>query len=159
MNKHSFGKLAFALAISVFSTHSYTAHPGQLKEKPISLQVENLARWKNSREALAIEQGIRALLKPRPNYPRTTEPFEDAKKIQSLFKFPFLLLEAEPNGFGGFWAVIVFKGHPKVLSLWVYEIDKNVFEIREIEPLQVVLNAIIMDELKDKRIAPFWVTL
>ncbi len=127
-------------------------------EKPISLQIENLTRWKNSSEAPAIQQGLGAILKPRRNYLRITEPFKGVRQYTSIFKKPFLLLEAEPTDFGGFFALVVFKSNPKVLRLWIYEIDKNVFEVREAVPLQATLNKKIMNELDDKRIAPFWLT-
>lgn len=148
-----FKKLASTwLMIFSFPALLYGASP----EKPISLQIKNLTRWKSSPEAPAIQQGLGALLKPRQNDLRITKPFKGMKEYTSIFKTPFLLLEAEPNGFGGFFALVVFKNYPKVLRLWVYEIDKNVFEIREILPLQVTLNKQIMNELEDKRVIPFW---
>ena len=125
-------------------------------EKPISLQIENLTRWKNSTEAPAIQQSVLAILKPRQNYPRSLESLKEIKQYTPLFKKPFLLLDAEPNDLGGFFGLLVFKNHPKVLRLWIYEIDKNVFEVREIEPLRVTLNKEIMSELENKGIAPFW---
>lgn len=131
---------------------------GASSEKPISLQIQNLTRWKNSREAPAVQQSLRAILNPRQNYPRVAETIEGVRQYSALFKKPFLLLEAEPNDFGGFFALVVFKEHPKVLRLWVYEIDKGVFEIRETVPLQVTLNKRIMSELADKRITPFWLS-
>ena len=127
-------------------------------EKPISLQIESLTRWRNSSEALAIQQGLSAMLKPRRNYPRIAEPFVLSKQYIPLYGKPFLTLDTELNDFGGFFALVVFKDYPKVFRLWLYEIDKNVFEIREMIPLQVTLNKVIMDELKDKRISPFWLT-
>lgn len=148
-------KLATAwLMIFSFPVLLYGVNP----EKPISLQIKNLTRWKNSPEASAIQQSLDALLKPRQNDLRITKPFKGMKQYTSIFKTPFLLLESEPNGLGGFFALVVFKNHPKVLRFWVYEIDKNVFEIREILPLQVTLNKQIMNELEDKRIIPFWFT-
>lgn len=114
-------------------------------EKPISLQVTNLTRWKNSREAQAIQRAL------------SSRPKGD-NKYASVFKKQFLVLEAEPNDFGGFFALVVFKNYPKVLQLWVYEIDKNIFEVREALPLRVTLNKIIMSELEDRRLAPFWLT-
>ncbi len=160
MNKQDiFGKLVFALVAmsGVFFAEVHAANSHQF-EKPISLQIENLSHWKKSREALAIHQSLRALIKPRPEYPRYKEPFENFKRYRHLYKTPFLVLDAESGHFGGFFALIVFKDYPRVLSLWVYEIDKNVFEIREIEPLQATLNKVIMNELEDKRIVPFWIT-
>ena len=150
--------LSFIVAVSFYSTHSYAAKasPQRVVDKPISLELKNLTHWKHSREALAIKQSLKALVTPPPSYPRVANPFES---YQSLYHKPFLVLEAEPADFGGFYALLVFKGHTKVLSLWVYEIDKDVFEIREIEPLQVDLNKVIMNELDDTRLKPFWMTL
>jgi hypothetical protein len=138
-----------------FSTSTYGARP----EKPISLQIESLTRWRNSLETPAIQQSLNAILKPRQNYLRSLESLKEIEQYAPLFPKPFLLLEAAPNDFGGFFALVVFKNHPKVFRLWVYEIDKNVFEFREIIPLQVTLNKEIMSELADKRVAPFWAAL
>jgi hypothetical protein len=131
---------------------------GAQVEKPISLQIKDLTRWKNSSEASALQQSLSAILKPRPNYLRSLDSLKEIKQYSFFFQRPFLLLEAEPNGLGGFFALVVFKDHSKVFSLWIYEIDKNVFELREVTPLKVTLNKIIMDELKDNGITPFWMT-
>lgn len=141
--------LAFGFSVSTY---------GAQLEKPISLQIKSLTRWKRSHEAPAIQQSLGAILKPRQNYPRSLESLKEIKQYASLFQKPFLLLESESNDFGGFFALVVFKGHPKVFRLWVYEIDKNVFEVREVIPLKVTLNKQIMNELKDRRIGPFWLT-
>lgn len=130
---------------------------GAKSERPISLQIENLSQWRNSSKATAIQQSLGAILKPRQNYPRSLESLKEIKQYNLLIQQPFLLLEAEPNVYGGFFALIVFQNHPKVFRLWVYEVDKNVFELRMMTPLQVKLNKKIMNELDDKRIIPFWV--
>lgn len=137
-----------------FSVSAYSAQV----EKPISLQIKDLTRWKNSPEAPAVQQSLNAILKPRQNYPRSLVSLREIKQYFSLFQRPFLLLEAEPNGFGGFFVLVVFKDDPRVFSLWIYEIDKNVFELREMTPLKMTLNKAIMDELKDNGITPFWIT-
>lgn len=137
-----------------FSLWLYGANP----EKPISLQIENLTQWKNSSEALAIQQGLGAILKPRREYMRSAESLKEIQQYVSIFKKPFLLLDAEPTDFGGFFALIIFQNTSKVLRVWIHEIDKNVFEIREVTPLHVTLNKEIINELEDKRITPFWLT-
>jgi hypothetical protein len=142
------------LMIFSFPVLLFGANP----EKPISLQIKNLTRWKNSSEAPAVQQSLGALLKSRQNDLQITKSLKGMKQYTSIFQNPFLLLETEPNSFGGFFALVVFKSYPKVLRLWIYEIDKNIFEIREILPLQVTLNKRIMNEFEDKRIAPFWLT-
>lgn len=127
-------------------------------EKPISLQISNLTRWKNSHEAPALRQSLGTILKKCGKSRQIIEPFDNVDKCTSIFKKNFLLLDAEPNDFGGFFALVVFKKYPKVFRAWIYEIDKNVFEVREMIPLRVTLNKAIMNELEDKRITPFWLT-
>lgn len=146
--------LAFlSIVIFGFSTSTY----GVQVEKPISLQIKDLRRWKNSSEVSAVRQSLAAMLNPRPSYPRFMDFTKKIRKYSHLFQKPFLLLEAESNEIGGFFALVVFKDHPKVYRLWLYEIDKNLFELREIAPLKVTLNKIIMDDLANKRVHPFWV--
>lgn len=131
---------------------------GAASEKPISLQIENLSRWKNASEASAIRKSLHAVLKPHPDHPQSAKLLKILKMNSSLIERPFLLLDVESNDFGGFFGLVVFKNHPHLLRLWVYEIDKNVFEVRDIEQLSVKLSKTIMDELKDSRITPFWLT-
>jgi|GEM_PF-3273813 hypothetical protein len=145
----------FILVLMTMLTYSTLLY-GANSEKPISLQIANLSRWKNSPEASAIRQSLGAIHKQRRNYPRVTEPFKGASKYTTIFRKPLLLLDSEPNHFGGFFALAVFKNYPKVFRLWIYEIDKNVFEVREVIPLRVNLGKMIMNELEDKRIVPFW---
>ena len=128
-------------------------------ERPISLEIHNLTRWRNSAEADAIQQSLRAILHPRKNHPRAPTILADFDLYQPLFKEPFLLLEAENNPFGGFFALVVFKGDTKVLRLWVFEISTNVFELREIEPFRGISDKRILDDLADKRIGSFWISM
>lgn len=151
-------KLSSAWLIVLVCSGSNLLLGGSRSEKPISLHIENLTRWKTSKQAPAIQQSLRAIVTPRQNYLRSTETFKEVKQYKKLFQKPFLLLDAEANDFGGFFALVVFKNHPKVLRLWIYEIDRDVFEIRDAVPLQVTLNKAIMSELADKRIAPFWLS-
>lgn len=118
---------------------------GSKSERIFSLQIKNLSRWANSPEAMAIKQSL------------TTPLPEDLRTYSSTLNKPFLLLDAEPNGFGGFFAFIVSKDYPNVLRIWIYAIEKNRYEIREITPLPATLNKQIIHELKDKQIARFWI--
>lgn len=145
--------LSIWLFVLSFSAQVYGAHT----EWPISLQIEKLNHWRSSSKAFAIRQSLGAIIKPRKNYPRSLESLKEIKQYDSLIQKPFLLLEAEPNEFGGFFALVVFKKHPRVFRLWIYEVDRNVFELRMMTPLQVKLNKIITSELDDPRISPFWV--
>jgi hypothetical protein len=137
--------LFWLVAMSSFST-SYGIEP----EKPLSLQIKNLTHWKNSAEAPAIQQSLGAILRSDRNDPTTSLEYV------SIFKKPFLLLTVEPNALGGFFAVVVFKDYPKAFRLWIYEIDRHLYQIREAIKLSVTLNKEIMNELDDKRITRFW---
>jgi len=127
-------------------------------EKPLSIQIENLTRWNKSTEARAIQHGLGERLKPRPDYPRVAEPFEGSKKWSFLFRKPFLVLEAEPNPYGGFWGVLVFKDYPKVFGMWLYDLSNEgaTWEIRSIESFKIEIPKVIRSQLNDKRLDPFW---
>jgi hypothetical protein len=86
----------------------------------------------------------------------TTPLSEDLRTYTSTLNQPFLLLDSKPSGFGGFIAFIVFKDYPNVLRFWFFAIEKNIYEIREVTPLAASMNKQIVQELKDKRIAQFW---
>ena len=142
----------------LFLTLAYKAAASINYEKPLSIQIENLNRWKSSPEALAIQQGLGERIKARPDYPRVAEPYEGAKKWSFLYGKPFLVLEAEPNPDGGFWGVLVFKDYPRVFGLWLYDLSKvgTAWEIRAIEPFNLKIPIPIMDQLADWRVTPFW---
>lgn len=127
-------------------------------DKPLSIQIENLTHWKNSAEAQAVQQGLVAMTKARSCCPRAPEVMEDLKRFEFLYSQPFLLLEAEPNGFGGFWGVVVFYGYPRVFGLWLYDIDRDGtgWEIRSVKPFKFKIPKIILEQLTDDRVDPFW---
>lgn len=136
--------LLLLLALSWVTNLPFNPAYGSKSERIFSLEIKNLSRWVNSSEATAIKQSLK-------------NPFpEDLRTYSSIRNKPFLLLDAEPNSFGGFFAFIVSKDYPNVLRVWVYAIEKNRYEIREIIPLPATLNKQIVQELKDKQIAQFW---
>jgi len=63
-------------------------------ENPISLQIENLTRWKSSPEAAAIKQSLSAIHEPRPNYQRSLKTVKELKQYTERSRKPFLLLQA-----------------------------------------------------------------
>lgn len=86
------------------------------------------------------------------------ELFDGSEQYFSIFKKPFLLLDVELSSFGGFFALVVFKGHNRVLRFWIYEVDKKNFEVREVTPLEAILDERIQGELEDPRISHFWLS-
>jgi hypothetical protein len=136
--------LLLLLSLSWVTNLPFNPVYGSKSERIFSLEIKNLNRWVNSPEATAIKQSL------------TTPLPEDIRVYSSILKKPFLLLDAEPNSFGGFFAFIVSKDYPNVLRVWIYAIEKNRYEIREVTPLPATLNKQIIQELKDKQIARFW---
>src|ERR1700733_10722785 len=120
--------LLLLLALSWITNLPFNPVYGSKSERNFSLEIKNLNLWVNSSEATAIKQSL------------TTPLPEDLRTYSSTLNKPFLLLDAEPNSFGGFFAFIVSKDYPNVLRIWIYAIEKNRYEIREVTPLPATLN-------------------
>ena len=127
-------------------------------DKAISIEIKNLNRWKNSTEAPALQLALGGMIRQRPDNPRAPEFLRTVKPFAFLFSKPFLLLEAEPNPYGGFWGTVIFKDHPRVYGLWIFELgrDSNEWELREVLPFEIKMPKIIRHQLRDKRVKPFW---
>ncbi len=136
-----------------------SAHSSINYEKPLSLEITNLTRWKNSFMAPAIQQALGAMIRPRFDSPRAPAALEGLKKYAFLYSKPFLVLEAERNPFGGFWGTVVFEDHPQVLGLWIFELGQgsNIWELREVLPFRIKMPKTIKEQLVDKRVNPFWI--
>jgi hypothetical protein len=120
-------------------------------DRPIVLSDENLTRLRNGLLARGIQDGFCSFLKtPQSSYRRFKEGFE------ATVQKPFMVVDAERNEFGGYFLLVVFQKHSKLYRLWLYETDKNKFEIREISPLKTTLNSELMTELGKKDYFPYW---
>ena len=71
-------------------------------ENPISLQIENLTRWKSSPEAAAIKQSLRAILEPRPNYLRSPETLKSLNNTLNSFESHFCFYKQRKMVLAGF---------------------------------------------------------
>jgi hypothetical protein len=143
-------KIVSILALFFFANlYSFVGFCRPQDERPISLQFSNLSKWQSSSEALAIQKSLGAHV-PAGGISNQIQQIIAAKKT------PFLLLETERNRFGGFFALVVFKDYPKLLRLWVYEIDKGTFEIRDAISLRN-LNNPVMDALRNPGLSKFWI--
>lgn len=68
--------------------------------------------------------------------PKCADAFPDASKYSHLFKRDYLPLCMGLQGFGGYFVYILFRNDPMVYSLWLYEIDEGVFQLREFKTLE-----------------------
>jgi hypothetical protein len=142
-------KALLFLFIFVFSNPLFASSSDELS----SIQLRSLMKWRISPEAQAVQQSLHSAL--NQTNPRNKILFEKIKNYPSLFKKPFLILDARSSGFGGFFAVIVFKGRSEAIRFWIYEIDDNVFEVREAIPIRHSVNPLI-SKFEDQRLIPFW---
>ncbi len=81
--------------------------------------------------------------------------FMGAHTYRDVVKEPFLLVDSEENGFGGYFMLVVFKAHRKVYRLWVYKLSSGEFQLREMTPY-ISLNKALMDELSHADYFPYW---
>lgn len=129
---------------------------GATVSKPTSIQIKKIQFWKNSKEAWALQQSVRAIFSPRQNYPRSEESLDEIRRHFELFKKPLLILDTQQNDFGGFFALVAFKGYSKLFRIWIYEIDQGIFEIRDMIQLKEDINAKFISDHEDKRLVPYW---
>jgi hypothetical protein len=127
-------------------------------DNPIVLSRENLTNLRDGGIGDAVRKGLEKLIKRKKECAKCEEPFEGANRHGDLYERDFLAVRAEENGFGGYNALIVFRGHPKVFNLWLYDLGERDFQIRDMEPIRPTLNRRLMTELDRKVYARYWLS-
>lgn len=60
----------------------------------------------------------------------------DGEKFRDIYDNKFLVIGLQPNSFGGLWATILVKDNKlRVFRLWLYDINKNEYDLRSITEL------------------------
>ena len=85
-------------------------------------------------------------------------PFINGKKFSNLYKSSLLSLGISRHSFGGYNLYVLFKGDPHVYRLWLYEVDRGHFQIREIAP-ESKRASISKQLLNKERLEEFWVDM
>jgi hypothetical protein len=130
---------------------------GDPKDKPISLQRENLIRWKNSPVTQGLRKAFKSLRATKKNCSQCGEPFEGAFRYMKLYERPFLTVDMEPNDFGGYFVLLVMRDYPRVFEAWVYRLANGEYKLRELNPLEPKLNNEVMGAIADVRLTSFWI--
>lgn len=60
--------------------------------------------------------------------------FPNSSKYLDLIKEKFLIIGFKENGYGGKFAYLVFETSNKIYSVWIYPIDKGIYQVRELRP-------------------------
>ena len=63
------------------------------------------------------------------------EPFINAEKYAKFYSDNFTIHEVVPNEFGGIFVTITLKDPQQLFWLWIYAVDKNVWDLRMIEKM------------------------
>ena len=124
--------------------------------RPISLDRLNLTTLKVSSEAKGLTRAFELIATGRKQCPQCAEPLVGAESLFGLVEKPFLIVDREQTGFGGAFLIIVFRSHSVVYRIWLYRIDIGQFQIREVSPLAIKLDRVMMEELSDKAYDPYW---
>ena len=81
----------------------------------------------------------------------------DGEKFLDVYTKKFLVLELEPHGFGGVWAIIAVEGEPRnVFRLWLYDIDENEYDLRSIEELPGALEEELVRQIQSLAYRHYW---
>lgn len=111
--------------------------------------------------AQAIRENFDKILGRRKTCRECAETIPRETNFSPLYKLDYFLVRAEPNDFGGYWAHIIFKESPtRIYRLWLYPIDKNIFQLRNIET--IVPNVEIkktMAKLSGSEYSQFWIKI
>lgn len=143
------------LVVLCFFISTFTSG-AEYGSNPIVLTHPALTHLRNSQAVRSIRDAFESATTQRRRCFKCSESFPNALRYASLIGNPFIAVEMEANGFGGFFVLIVFKDHPKLFRLWVYETDAGKLQIRDMTPLPITLNIAIMNELADNAYAPYW---
>lgn len=129
-------------------------------EHPIMLEKKHLECLKNSKVAQSIRINFDSILVRRRTCRECAEAIPREANFSPLYDLDYLMMKAEPNGFGGYWAHIIFKESPtRIYRLWLYPIDENTFQLRDIGT--IIPTAKIkktMTTLSGTKYSKYWIT-
>jgi hypothetical protein len=89
--------------------------------------------------------------------PEATLTVLDGEKFIDIYAKKFLVVGMEPNGFGGIWAVVAIEGNPKdAFLLWLYDVDRDEYDLRSVEKLPDSLDEELMSRLRSPAYRRYW---
>lgn len=143
------------LLVSTFSFGEDT----QCRFDYFAFDVDNLKCLKHHEAVKSIKKNLRDVKNLKKTCSKCEEPFSDAYKHLRLYGKKYLALNIEEHGFGGYTLYVLFDKESHAHKLWVYPIDKNVFQIRDIQILNIPKKATLemLGFAKESKYAKYWV--
>lgn len=121
--------LSFAFSISIYAKHK----PCPLEQ--IAFDEKHLACLKQTALIKSIGKNF-LTFEERKNCPACAEPWPAAARYSEVYQRDYLPVGVFLNDMGGYFVAVMFKNDPSLYRLWLYEIDKNDFQLRAFEPIE-----------------------
>ncbi len=91
---------------------------------------------------------------PHPKYERIVV---DGDKFTDIYAKKFMVVGMEPNPFGGLWVIIAVEGNFKTAYLlWLYDIDRDQYDLRSVEKLSDFLDEKLGRQLSGPEYHQYW---
>jgi hypothetical protein len=104
-----------------------------------------------------IRKNFNNIIETRKTCPECSLRVIDGEKFIDVYTKKFLVIGLSPDSFGGFWAVITVEGEPKsAFRLWLYDVDRDVYDLRSIEELPESLDKKLVQQLWGVAYRRYW---
>ncbi len=117
---------------SVLGKQNVTSCIGQ----PTSVEKKYLTCLRDSASAHEIRRNFNKIQEKRHECKKCAESFPGESNFISIYDRKFLVLDMNHNPFGGYSAHIIFnEGRNRLYRVWLYPVEEDEFQIRELEPV------------------------
>jgi len=113
----------------LFAQHS-AAGAQSCRLNYLAFDTEHQECLKNNIAVKSIATNLKEIASTKRTCPKCVEAFPDASSFSHLLGRGYLALAMEQNGFGGYTISVVFRNDPRVFRLWLYPIESETFQIR-----------------------------
>ena len=120
-------------------------------------RVEGLQEIYETSIPAEIRRNFDRIIQIHASCPGCTLTVLDGEKFIDIYTKKFLVIGFEPNDFGGVWAVIAIEGNPRdALLLWLYDVDRDKYDLRSVEKLPDSLDQELVHQLRDPAYRRYW---
>lgn len=131
----------------------------QCKFNYLAFDEEHLGCLRNQKVVESIEGNLRSISRLKNTCPTYREPFPNAFKFAHLLNGKsYLSLSIDRHPLGGYIINTLFDKEPHGFTLWLYPIENQEFQLREVEPLRMPTkaNRQMLAFAKESRYAQYW---
>ncbi len=124
----------------------------------IEFEVLHLNCLKNSPAIKSIKSNFLRFYDLKKTCSECVDMFPEASTYSYLYKRDYLALAMGEHDFGGYFAFIIFKNDPLIYDVWLYEIDKGFFQIREFKPEEphIKIRNKMQELAQDLKFSKYW---